>query len=116
METISHLDLVLGGAGKAAAASSAPSLSQFGSQVGAAFNNFGSQVASTFNTVTNSTQFKQATSALGDAAGGCAAGATKGIFGGPHAAVAGCAIGAGAAVIPDIVGDVSPLLMSATKR
>jgi hypothetical protein len=111
METISSLDFVLGGAGKAAASSSVPSLSSIGSSIGSAFNNFGSQVSSTFNTVTASPQFKQATSALGDAAGGCAAGATKGILGGPHAAVAGCAIGAGVSAIGDIVKDVSPLLM-----
>jgi hypothetical protein len=111
METISHLDFVIGGAGKAAASSASP-FSSFGSSVGAAFNNFGSQVSSTFNTVTGSPQFKQATSALGNAAAGCAAGATKGIFGGPHAAVAGCAIGAGVSAIGDIVKDVSPLLTS----
>jgi hypothetical protein len=111
METISHLEFVVGGAGKAAASPTA-SLSNFGSSVGAAFNSFGSQVSSTFNTVTGSPQFKQATSALADAAGGCAAGATKGILGGPHAAVAGCAIGAGVSAIGDIVKDVSPLLMT----
>jgi hypothetical protein len=100
MQTISNLDLVIGGAAPA------PS---FGSSVSSAFNNFGSQVSSTFNTVTSSTQFHQATTALGDAAVGCAGGATKGILGGPHAAVAGCAIGAGVSVIGDVVKDVTPL-------
>ena len=114
METISHLDFVVGGAVKAAASSSP--LSSFGSSIGSAFNSFGSQVSSTFNTVTSSPQFKQATTALGDAAGGCAAGATKGIFGGPHAALIGCAIGAGTGAIGDVIKDLSPLVMSSTKK
>ena len=112
METISQLEFVVGAAGKAAA----PAASNFGSQVSSAFSNFVSQVSSTFNTVTGSPQFKQATTALGDAAGGCAAGATKGIFGGPHAALIGCAIGAGTGAIGDVIKDLSPLVMSATKK
>ncbi|HEX4456204.1 MAG TPA: hypothetical protein VH143_35325 [Kofleriaceae bacterium] len=112
METISHLDFVVGGAGKAAPSSA----SNFGSQVSSVFSNFGSQVSSTFNTVTSSPQFHQAATALGDAAAGCAAGATKGIFGGPHAAAIGCAIGAGTGAIGDVIKDFSPLVLSATSK
>ena len=73
MTTFTRFDLAFVVGGQAAAAPAAPT---FASQIG------GDVVG---------------------AAEGCAAGATKGIFGGPHAALFGCAFGAGASALSDIV-------------
>jgi hypothetical protein len=109
METINILDLefVVGGAGastKAAPAASGFSLPQLPASV-----------TNTFNSVTSSPIFKGAVGTLGDAAAGCAAGATKGIFGGPHAALIGCGLGAAAGAIGDIAKDVAPMIQSAAQ-
>jgi hypothetical protein len=105
MDTISILDLefVVGGAGKSTASSSSAAPS------------FPAAITNTFNSVTSNPTFKTAIGTLGDAAAGCATGATKGIFGGPHAAVAGCALGAGASLIGDLAKNFGPMVMSAAK-
>ncbi|HEY1817643.1 MAG TPA: hypothetical protein VGG74_35125 [Kofleriaceae bacterium] len=103
MDTIiTNLEFVVGGAGRSTASSSAaPS--------------FPASITNTFNSVTSNPTFKTAVGTIGDAAAGCAAGATKGIFGGPHAALIGCGLGAGASLIGDLAKNLGPMVMSAAK-
>lgn len=101
MDTIiTNLEFVVGGAGRSTASAAA---------------SFPASITNTFNSVTSNPTFKTAVSTVGDAAAGCAAGATKGIFGGPHAALIGCGLGAGASLIGDLAKNLGPMVMSAAK-